>query len=90
MALVGPSGAGKSSVVNTMLRFWSLEAGEACARRDLPDRLSQETPRQMIAWVAQDTHVFNTTIRANIALARPEATEEEVSEAARALSSASS
>jgi len=84
VALIGPSGAGKSSVVNTMLRFWSLEAGEACLGGTSLDRLSQETPRQMIAWVAQDTHLFNTTIRANIALARPEATEEEVSEVARA------
>ena len=38
----------------------------------------------MIAWVAQDTHLFNTTIRGNIALARPEASEAEIAEAARA------
>jgi ABC-type multidrug transport system fused ATPase/permease subunit len=38
----------------------------------------------MIAWVAQDTHLFNTTIRANIALARPEASADEIAEAARA------
>jgi len=38
----------------------------------------------VIAWVAQDTHLFNTTIRANIALARPEASEAEITEAARA------
>ena len=38
----------------------------------------------MIAWVAQDTHLFNTTIRANIALGRPEASEDEIGEAARA------
>ena len=37
----------------------------------------------MIAWVAQDTHLFNTTIRANIALARPEASEAEIADAAR-------
>ena len=38
----------------------------------------------MIAWVAQDTHLFNTTIRANIALARPDASKDEIAEAARA------
>jgi ABC-type multidrug transport system fused ATPase/permease subunit len=38
----------------------------------------------MIAWVAQDTHLFNTTIRGNIAFARPEATESEITSAARA------
>ncbi len=84
VALVGPSGAGKSSVVNTLLRFWALESGEATLGGIPLDRLCQETPRRMIAWVAQDTHLFNTTIRGNIALARPEASEAEIAEAARA------
>jgi thiol reductant ABC exporter CydC subunit len=84
VALVGPSGAGKSSVVNTLLRFWALEGGEATLGGIPLDRLGQETPRRMIAWVAQDTHLFNTTIRGNIALARPEASEAEITEAARA------
>ena len=84
VALVGPSGAGKSSVVNTLLRFWALEAGRASLGGSPLERLCQETPRGMIAWVAQDTHLFNTTIRANIALARPEATADEIAEAARA------
>jgi thiol reductant ABC exporter CydC subunit len=84
VALVGPSGAGKSSVVNTLLRFWALEAGEAMLGGTSLECLAQETPRHLIAWVAQDTHLFNTTIRANIALARPEASETEIVQAARA------
>jgi ABC-type multidrug transport system fused ATPase/permease subunit len=84
VALVGPSGAGKSSVVNTLLRFWALESGQAMLGGTPVDRLCQETPRHMIAWVAQDTHLFNTTIRENIALARPEASEAEITAAARA------
>jgi len=84
VALVGPSGAGKSSVVNTLLRFWSLEAGRATLGGSDLDDLAQETPRRMIAWVAQDAHLFNTTIRANIALGRPEASEAEIVEVARA------
>ncbi|MGO9151048.1 MAG: thiol reductant ABC exporter subunit CydC [Acidimicrobiales bacterium] len=84
VALVGPSGAGKSSVVNTLLRFWALEGGEATLGGTSLERLRQETPRRIIAWVAQDTHLFNTTIRGNIALARPEATEAEITSAARA------
>jgi ABC-type multidrug transport system fused ATPase/permease subunit len=84
VALVGPSGAGKSSVVNTLLRFWALEAGEATLGGTSLECLRQETPRHLIAWVAQDTHLFNTTIRANIALARPEASETEIIQAARA------
>jgi thiol reductant ABC exporter CydC subunit len=84
VALVGPSGAGKSSVVNTLLRFWPLEAGEAVLGGTSLDSLRQDVPRRRIAWVAQDTHLFNSTIRANIALARPEANEAEIAEAARA------
>ncbi len=84
VGLVGPSGAGKSSVVNVLLRFWSLESGRAeLGGRDLED-LSQATPRKKIAWVAQDTHLFNTTIRANIALGRPGASEAEIEDVARA------
>ena len=84
VALVGPSGAGKSSVVNALLRFWALEGGEATLGGVRLDRLCQETPRRMIGWVAQDTHLFNTTIRGNIALARPGASTAEIAEAARA------
>jgi len=70
--------------VNTLLRFWALESGQAMLGGTPVDRLCQETPRHMIAWVAQDTHLFNTTIRGNIALARPEASEAEITAAARA------
>ena len=84
VALVGPSGSGKTSVVNTLLRFWALESGNATLGRVPLDELCQETPRRMIAWVAQDTHLFNTTIRANIALGRPAASQAEITEAARA------
>jgi thiol reductant ABC exporter CydC subunit len=84
VALVGPSGAGKSSVVNALLRFWSLEAGRASLGGTALDDLAQETPRRMIAWVAQDTHLFNTTIRANIDLARPGASDADVAAAVRA------
>ena len=83
VALVGSSGAGKSSVVNTLLRFWELESGEATLGGTSLDHLSQATPRHMIAWVAQDTHLFNTTIRGNMAIARPEANDAELTAAAR-------
>ena len=83
VALVGSSGAGKSSVVNTLLRFWALDAGEVTLGGTSLERLRQEAPRRMIGWVAQDAHLFNTTLRANIALARPEASQAEVETAAR-------
>ena len=84
VALVGPSGAGKSSVVNTLLRFWALEAGEVTLGAIPLERLRQETPRRMIGWVAQDTHLFNTTVRTNIALARPDASQAEIEAVTRA------
>jgi thiol reductant ABC exporter CydC subunit len=84
VALVGPSGAGKSSVVNALLRFWSLEDGQAALGGTSLELLSQQVPRRRIAWVAQDAHLFNSSIRANICLARPEASEQEITEAARA------
>ena len=84
VAVVGPSGAGKSSVVNVLLRFWELAGGTANLGGTSMDRLAQDTVRSEIGWVAQDTHLFNTTIRANIALARPQATEDEIAAAARA------
>jgi ATP-binding cassette subfamily C protein CydC len=84
VALVGASGAGKSSVVNTLLRFWALERGEAALGGTSLDRLCQETPRHLIGWVAQEAHLFNASVRANIALARPESSDADVMNAARA------
>lgn len=82
VALVGSSGAGKSSVVNVLLRFWGLQAGTASLGGTPLDHLDQATTRSAIGWVAQDTHLFNTTVGANIAVARPEATEDEILDAA--------
>ncbi len=84
VALTGPSGAGKSSVVNLLLRFWPLEEGTATVGETPIDRLDQDSVRRMIGWVAQDSHLFTTTIRANIALARPGAGDEQIMDAARA------
>lgn len=74
VAIVGPSGAGKSTVVNLALRFWDPTYGEIrMGGRDLRE-LSQEDLRESIAVVAQDTYLFNDTLRANLLLARPGAT----------------
>jgi thiol reductant ABC exporter CydC subunit len=78
VALVGASGAGKSSVVNVLLRFWGLQGGEATLGGVPLPSLTQATTRRTIGWVAQDTHLFNTSIRANIAIASHEASEEEI------------
>ena len=83
VALTGASGAGKSSVANALLRFWPLQGGEASLGGTPLRLLAQDTARRLVGWVSQDTHLFNTSIRANIALARPDASEEQVVAAAR-------
>ena len=75
VALVGPSGAGKTTVANLLLRFWDPQSGVV---RLLGHDLRQyrlDDLRRRIALVAQDTYLFNDTLRANIMLARPEADE---------------
>jgi ABC-type transport system involved in Fe-S cluster assembly fused permease/ATPase subunit len=63
-------------VVNVLLRFWGLDDGLATLGGTSMEDLAQVSIRHTIGWVAQDTHLFNTTIGANIALARPEATQQ--------------
>jgi ATP-binding cassette, subfamily B, bacterial len=75
VALVGPSGAGKTTVANLLLRFWDPQAGVVrLLGHDLRDYTLDDL-RRRIALVAQDTYLFNDTLRANIMLARPEADE---------------
>jgi ATP-binding cassette, subfamily C, bacterial CydC len=83
MALVGHSGAGKTTVVNLLVRFLDPEAGRVTVDgRDLR-AFRQEDVRRAIAVAGQDSHVFSTTIRANVRLARPEATDGELEDALR-------
>jgi len=82
-AVVGPSGAGKSSLVNALLRFWPLQGGTATLGGVPIDRLAQGDVRRSMALVDQDAHLFAGTIRQNVALARPRATDDEVAEAVR-------
>jgi ATP-binding cassette subfamily B protein len=71
VALVGPSGAGKTTVANLFLRFWDPDGGVVRMNgHDLRDWGLDEL-RQRIALVAQDTYLFNDTLRNNILLARP-------------------
>jgi thiol reductant ABC exporter CydC subunit len=83
VALVGPSGAGKTTVVNLLLRFLDPEAGRVTlAGRDLRD-YRQEDVRRAIAVAGQDSHLFSASIRENVCLARPGASDEDVEAALR-------
>ena len=81
LALVGPSGAGKTTAAHLLLRFFDPERGTVrLAGHDLRQWRLDEL-RARIALVSQDTWLFNETLRANILVARPEASEEEVARA---------
>ena len=78
VALVGPSGAGKTTVTNLLLRFLDPEQGRVTiAGRDLRE-YRQEDVRRTFALAGQDAHLFNSTIRANLLLARPDASDDEL------------
>ena len=84
VAIVGPTGAGKTTLVNLVLRFYELDGGRITLDGvDVRD-LTRHDLRARTGMVLQDTWLFAGTIRDNIAYGRPDATEEEVLEAARA------
>jgi ATP-binding cassette, subfamily C, bacterial CydC len=83
VAVVGASGAGKTSLVHALLRFWPLASGTASLGGVPLDRLAQAGVRRAVALVDQDAHLFAGSIRRNVALARPEASDHEVAAAVR-------
>jgi ABC-type multidrug transport system fused ATPase/permease subunit len=84
VAFVGPSGAGKTSLLNLLLRFYDPTSGRVLVDgRDARD-VTVASLRARFGVILQDTFVFNTTVRANIAFGRPEATDAEIAAAARA------
>ncbi len=85
-AIVGPSGAGKSTLADLLVRFYDPESGVICLDgRDLRE-LRLEDVRRQIMLVDQTPHLFHATVRENIAYARPDATAEQIADAARAAS----
>ena len=84
VALVGHSGAGKSTCIHLLMRFWDVTDGAiTIGGRDVR-AFPQSALRELIAWMPQDVYLFNMTIRENIRLARADARDAEVEEAARA------
>jgi ATP-binding cassette subfamily C protein CydC len=81
--LVGASGSGKSTLARLLLRFFEYSEGSiTLGSRELRD-YKQDDLYTLMSVVEQDTHLFNTTIRANLLLAKPEASEEELIAAAK-------
>jgi ABC-type multidrug transport system fused ATPase/permease subunit len=83
VGLVGGTGAGKSTLMSLVPRFYDPASGSVMLdRRDVRE-ITKKSLRAQIAIVLQDTLLFSTTVRENIAYGRPEATEDEIIEAAR-------
>ncbi|HLF58345.1 MAG TPA: ABC transporter ATP-binding protein/permease [Alphaproteobacteria bacterium] len=83
LAIVGASGAGKSTISRLLFRFYDIDEGKiAIDGQDIRD-ITQSSLRAAIGIVPQDTVLFNDSVYYNIAYGRPEATKEEVEEAAR-------
>ncbi|MFQ5488433.1 MAG: ABCB family ABC transporter ATP-binding protein/permease, partial [Gammaproteobacteria bacterium] len=83
VAVVGPSGGGKSTLVRLLFRFYDVDEGHIeIDGQDIRD-VTQQSLRAAIGIVPQDTVLFNDTIYYNIAYARPDATREEVEQAAQ-------
>ncbi len=84
LALVGPTGVGKTTITELLSRFYEPDSGRILIDgTDIQD-ITIKSLRQNISTVLQDTFLFNGTIAENISYARPEATMEEIKEAARA------
>ena len=83
-AFVGPSGGGKSTIFNLVLALYAPERGAIRLDAQSYDAVSVESIRRNIAYVGQDVFLFRGTVRQNIALGRPDATEADIIAAARA------
>lgn len=83
IALVGETGAGKTTILNMLPRFFDIKSGEITIDGISIHNIKRENLRQSMAIVLQDTHLFTGTVCENIRFGRPEATDEEVIQAAK-------
>ena len=84
VALVGPSGGGKSTILNLIPRFYDVDEGRITLDGADIRELALASLRRQIAFVAQEPFLFDDTVAANIAYARPDASQAEIEAAARA------
>ncbi len=84
VAIVGPTGAGKTTLVNLVMRFYELDGGVISLDGNDVSRMRRHDLRANVGMVLQDTWLFEGTIRENIAFGNPDATEEQIVEAAKA------
>ena len=84
-AVLGPTGAGKSTLAHLMVRFWDAQSGSVrIGGKDIRG-LSERDLRQSVSLVSQQAHMFNASVRDNLLIARPGATEPELWQALAAV-----
>jgi subfamily B ATP-binding cassette protein MsbA len=83
-ALVGPSGGGKSTILNLILRFYEVDSGVIAIDGQNTASVSRRSLRRQVAYVGQDVFLFRGSVRDNIAVGRPGATDAEIVVAAKA------
>ena len=84
IAIVGPTGCGKTTLINLLMRFYDVRSGEITVDGKEVRRLTRKSLRQSYGMVLQDTWLKSGTVRDNIKLGKPDATDEEVIAAAKA------
>ena len=84
VAIVGPTGCGKTTVINLLMRFYDVTSGKICVEGNDIRELTRESLRSSYGMVLQETWLRSGTIRDNIVMGKPDATDEEVITAAKA------
>ncbi|ECA5023916.1 TPA: thiol reductant ABC exporter subunit CydC [Klebsiella pneumoniae] len=88
LAILGPNGAGKTTILNLIQGFWGCEKGSVSIGGSKVQELSDEVLRRMISVVSQQSHLFNASIRDNLRLVAPDASDDTLWEALRLASMA--
>ena len=84
-AIVGPTGSGKSTLVNLMLKFWEPQGGEILLGGQKLTELDGNKVRSLFSVAPQDIFIFNRSLRENLLIANPQASDEEVSNLLRSV-----
>lgn len=84
IAIVGPTGCGKTTLINLLMRFYDVKSGAILIEETDVRDMTRASLRENYGMVLQDTYLFHGTVRKNIAIGKPDATDEEIRAAAKA------